>query len=411
MKKTVFFLLLLMLCAAFSHACADGGPCGVHAEWTLSADGVLTISGTGPMDDFQTASDMPWKGVRDKIKSVVIEEGITTIGDDAFYACADLTSVTLPESLRIIGDAAFESCKALTSITIPDGVLSIGRAAFAFCAGLTEFQLPASVEAIDEQAFYKCTGLTAVTLPDTLKYIGPLAFQGCTALTGIAIPASVSFISERDAFTDCKSLQEITADPANADYASVDGVLFNKDQSRLLYYPAGKTDASYTVLETVTSINDRAFASNASLVSLTIPGSAETIGSGAFSGCGSLEQIPLPEGIRSIGDEAFVGCRKLTELSFPASLIFLGADPFRDCFSLTSISAAEGSELLSSADGVLFSADKTVLRAYPPAKAGDTYAVPDGVKKIADDAFAGCEALVSVTFQIGRAQSELQSRE
>ena len=141
MKKTVFFLLLLMLCAAFSHACADGGPCGVHAEWTLSADGVLTISGTGPMEDYLTPSDMPWAGVRDRIKSVVIEEGITTVGDDAFYASDNLTSVTLPESLRIIGNACFESCKALTSITIPDGVVSIGR---------TASRRPSSFERISE---------------------------------------------------------------------------------------------------------------------------------------------------------------------------------------------------------------------------------------------------------------------
>ncbi len=397
MKKTALFLLLIIICAAFSRVSADG-PCGENASWTLSDDGVLTISGSGPMEDYQYVDKSPWYNTRAQIRKIVIEEGITAVGNKNFYGCTYLTEVRLPETLTAIGDAAFDQDSHLALINVPEGITSIGKTAFRQCSSLTVFPIPSGLEAIEDYAFSSCIRLGSVTLPEGLTSIGEAAFANCDSLTGIVIPASVTYISEKEAFAWCNNLREIKVDPGNDSYVSADGVLFNKDQSKLLYYPAGKTAASYTVPASVTSINDHAFASGTHLVSLTIPGSVKEIGEGAFSESRKLTNISLSEGLKSIGDKAFHYCPKLAGITLPASLAPLENDPFYGCDSLQSINIAEGSKYMSSIDGVLFSADKTVLISYPRTRIDGTYAVPEGVEKIGEGAFAECNNLVSVTF-------------
>ena len=109
--------------------------------WNLSCDGVLTISGTGAMTNFSSTT-MPWSALRESVKSVVIEDGITTIGNYAFYNCSALKSVTIPNSVTSIGTYAFYNCASLTSVTIPNGVTSIGSYTFYSCSSLTSVTIP-----------------------------------------------------------------------------------------------------------------------------------------------------------------------------------------------------------------------------------------------------------------------------
>ena len=129
------------------------GTCGPNLKWHLTDDGVLTISGKGKMNDYLYPKRAPWEDSREKIKRIIIGDGITTIGEAAFYECFFLTSVTIPNSVTTIGEAAFASCRALTSVTIPNSVTIIGRTAFASCRALTSVTIPNSVTKIGDNAF------------------------------------------------------------------------------------------------------------------------------------------------------------------------------------------------------------------------------------------------------------------
>lgn len=179
----------------------------IHAEinWTLSDDGTLTISGTD-MPDYNW-DDAPWHSKRDLIKKVVIEKGVTRIGNLAFR-CSYLTSITIPNSVTSIGQQAFESCWYLTSITIPKSVTYIGRSAFFGCSNLTSATMPNSVTSIEENTFEGCSGLTSITIPNSVKSIGEGAFYGCKSLKSITIPSSIKKIGNK-AFTGCYNLKTI----------------------------------------------------------------------------------------------------------------------------------------------------------------------------------------------------------
>ena len=161
-------------------------PTTPDVTWKLE-DGVLTISGTGKMDDYDYEDNpdiryAPWYDDRETIKSVIIEDGVTSIGNYAFYFCRNLTSITIPDSVITIGTRAFYFCKNLTSITIPDSVTTIDFGAFDTCTGLTSITIPDGVTTIGDCAFYRCTSLTSITIPDSVINIGLFAFSLCHQL-------------------------------------------------------------------------------------------------------------------------------------------------------------------------------------------------------------------------------------
>ncbi len=189
MKKTVL-ISTLMASVAFASNALAGGSCGDNCTWDLE-DGVLTISGTGDMDNFfdydNNKLNQPWKDQIDSITSVQVSNGITSIGPQSFRGATNLTSITIPDSVTSIGTSAFFGATSLTSINIPEGVLSIGKAAFRKTS-LTSINIPDSVTSIEHLAFANTTSLTSITIPDSVTSIGYAAFYKATGLTDITIP-------------------------------------------------------------------------------------------------------------------------------------------------------------------------------------------------------------------------------
>ena len=280
MKKRIFsFVLAVLMIASLLPATAlavdivDSGTCGAKGSnltWTLDSEGVLTISGSGDMHGYGS-SDAPWYGSRSRVKSAVIAEGVTSIGESAFENCRSLTSVTIPNSVTSIGWSAFFYCKSLTSVTIPDSVTSVGAYAFLGCTSLTSVTIPNSVTSIGGCAFDECWSLTSVTIPDSVTSIGDSAFASCTSLTSVTIPDSVTSIGG-GAFAWCTSLTGIWVTEGNSHYSSdASGVLFSKDKTTLVQYPGAF--AAYAIPDSVTSIGDGAFASCTSLTDVYYAGS------------------------------------------------------------------------------------------------------------------------------------------
>ena len=277
-----------------SGTCGKDG--GDNLTWELDCDGVLTISGTGAM--FNGYNNMPiaehpWFNHISMIKTVVIENGVTTIGDYTFFRCEKMTSITIPNSVTSIGECAFYECTGLTSVEIPNGVTTIGGFAFFDCTALAAITIPNSVTTIEEQAFALCTALTVVTIPGSVTTIGDVAFAACAGLTAFNVASD------------------------NPNYCSIDGVLFNKDKTTLMQYPGAKQGA-YTIPNSVTEIKGHSFYNCSGLTSVTIPNSVSKIGDYAFNGDTGLESITCEATTPpACGDNCFYDVDKTIPLYVP----------------------------------------------------------------------------------------------
>jgi hypothetical protein len=236
--------------------------------------------------------------------------------------------------------------------------------------------------------------ITGITIPDSVTGIWGLAFSGCRSLKSITIPNSVTDIGS-NVFYGCISLTAINVDRNNTAYSSKDGVLYNKDKTILIAYPAGKTAVSFIIPDSVTGIGDDAFQSCASLENITIPNSVTNIGERAFAYCIGLANITIPDSVDSIRDSAFKCCSSLTVVTIPKSVTNIVGSAFYNCNNLTEIIVDAGNSAYTAEGGVLYNNNKTALIICPAGKTG-VFNIPDSVTSIGTWAFAGCRSLVSV---------------
>lgn len=298
-----------------------------------------------------------YPAMKDDIDTYEVPSTVNTIGYGAFSECKKLKNINLPSSLMKIEACAFYHCEELIELDIPDSVASIGKSCFQKCFSLREIKLPSQLPTIEAATFTGCESLESLEIPESVTNIGQIAFFGCSNLTKIIIPPNVNSIN-RDAFSHCNSLKfisipasvsmidrgafshcpfltEFQVDENNRVYATLDGVLFDKDMTTLLSYPNGKSDDTYVIPTTINRINDQAFMGSNNLVSLNIPASVSVIGNNAFSECIKLTDVVITEGITSIPPFAFSKCKNLSFVLLPASVKSIDSSSFVDCEKLT----------------------------------------------------------------------------
>ena len=411
MRKKILSILLaaclifsLLPVSAFADTTASG-TCGYNLTWTLE-NGVLTISGTGPMTNYSSHnpsgvtigySTAPWSGYG--ISWVRIEDGVTSIGAYAF-AGTDLSSLTIGKDVKSIESYAFYRCRSLSVVDIPDNVTSIGRNVFEDCTGLRSVKLPDTLTNIGTDVFKKTqfhdelcedaanwengmlylgnylmeaeSGITTADIRPGTTLIAGGAFRNCESLTSAAIPDGVTGIGE-SAFGGCSSLVSVAIPDS---VTSIGWYSFSGCSSL----------TSVIIPKGVTSIGPNTFSGCSSLTNVTLPDSLTEIRSSAFSRCSSLTSIDIPDGVTSIGGYAFNDCSSLTSAAIPGTVERIGEGAFMDCSSLKSVTAPTGVNV-----------NIIEAHAFRRCSALTDIAILDWVTTIGESAFRDCTALTDVT--------------
>ena len=414
--QSIFAVLLAISLLAgnmlFSVSAAESDSEGVGEqsgdfEYELSEDGTASITGyTGAQSSLDIPSEL------DGYK-------VTEIAEYAFSDCRSLKNVTIFDSVLKIGSGAFSGCITLESITIPNSVTSIGGEAFFACTSLKSVTIPNSITTISSEIFRGCTSLESVTIPDSVTQIGMRAFDGCTALKSITIPKSVTNINW-GVFMGCTSLESINVESISANYSSLDGVLFNKDKTELIQYPAAKANEEYSISSRVVSIascafwycnllesisvdrNNKNYAGEEGVlfnkdktkliqypagktsIEYLIPNTVMLINAYAFSSCSVLERVTVPNSVTDTGISVFSDCTSLKSISISNSITEISADTFTNCTSLESVIIPDSVTEIGDYAFINCSLLKSVT-------------IPDSVTSIWNDTFLHCTSLTSVT--------------
>jgi len=403
-------------------------------EGTATAISTSTIYPANTIPEFAFYNYSINSGMK-TLKTVNIPGSVTSIGFQAFVYCSGLSNIDIPNSVISIGSTAFQGCSGLSTIMIPGSVSFIGSDAFAGCVNLatfnvdinnlnyssingvlfnkdksilvtyptgnsaTNYSIPGTVKTINDKAFNQCYALTSITIPNSVVTIGNEAFlncrfssvdipnsvitignnafTNCSLLTSIAIPGSVTTIGY-SAFELCAKLGSINVEPSNSNYASVGGVLFNKDVTTLIAYPMGITSTSYSIPATVKTLGSSAFIYCSRLASISIPASVTSIGSATFQNCTGLTSIELPIHISYIDTYAFSGCINLRTVTIPSSVTTLLTGAFYNCTSLSTIHAKSAIPInLSAINDVFTNVPVTTCTLYIPTNFKSLYQAAD----------------------------------
>ena len=423
------------LTVASTLAVIASGNCGTYLTWTLSNDGVLTISGTGRMRDYYNSTGLPWSEHISEIATVIIEDGVANIGQYAFYGSANLTYISIPDSVTSIGGYAFSGCSSLesliisdcvttinayafhncsrlgslligngvtkieavvfagctslTSVTIPDSVTSIGSHAFDGCTGLISLEIGRNVTTIDDFAFYECANLASITLPSSVTSIGEWAFYGCSDLESVTIPVSLTSIGEY-AFSNCINLTEVNYEGTEAQWQTLLASIGDGNERLTSLTPTYVAAAPEVVASGICGKqgDDLTWTLDENGL-LTISGTGDmadytSVPVPWHTYRDSITSLNLGEGITSIGRLAFGGCSQLTNVTIPESVTAINAAAFADCSGLTSVTI-QGS--VTTIGGEAFAGCRNLT----------AFTIPDTVTRIGFSAFMGCSGLTSIT--------------
>ncbi|MBR5515911.1 MAG: leucine-rich repeat domain-containing protein [Clostridia bacterium] len=416
---------------------ASSGNCGTGLTWTYN-NGELKITGRGAMKDY--SSDAPWYSYSSEIKTVIVSNGVTYIGNYAFRNCTALTRVTIGDTVTNIGTDAFSGCTSLkevniydiakwctviisdynsspfqyadtlllnglpvTELVIPEGVTEIGNNIFYNCRNITSVTIPDTVTSIGEYSFYKCINITNIGLGINVKTIGKGAFQSCSALCDITfndaleyigsysfsgssvcdiyIPANVSYI---DLFAfDADKMQSFNVDIYNPYYAAFDSILYNKEKSELIRC-YNNTLTKFVTPSCVVRIGKQAFYNMKAPEKVVLSDNITEIGEWAFSNIDSLKEVKLSSNLKTLGYGAFSYCGSLEAIVIPDSLDTVREDAFFYCESLRDITIPEGIKSIENYAFACTGIDELVL--------------PNSLESIGVEAFCGCKELKSIDF-------------
>lgn len=333
---------------------AQNESCGETATWALD-NGVLTISGTGAIADYSDTSEIPWKDQKKTITKIVIENGITEIGIQAFYDCTNVTEVVFPDTLTTIKRGAFFQCYSLEAAILPDGVTTLEQGAFAKCSSMMQ---------------YSGKGVTSY---------GQFAFQD-TALSSFEIPKGVADI-ESLVFLNC-GIEEYTLAEGNETYMVKDGILFSKSGDELVIYPAEKKDETYRIPEGCTKIADYAFRGVSRLKTVDL-GKITTLGEGAFYSASLTGELVLPDSLTTLeGYFTFEACRGLTSVKFGDGLKQTVYRMFEDCSGLTAIDFGDALDYLE-------------MRTFLGCNSLKEVTLPDRMTDWGGSVFNSCKSLIT----------------
>ena len=290
--------------------------------WKLTDNGVLTFSGTGKMKNYSYKTEMPWYKYYDRITRIVLEEGVTSIGDYAFYAMPRLESIEIASTVVTIGDYAFKNAPKLNNVILPEKLSSLGDSSFYACTGLTSIEIPAKLYTIKPYTFKNCVNLISVTFGEgNLQKISDGAFYG-TGLTELILPDCLDILDVY-AFKNCTSLTSIEL-----------GSGLTELREAVFY---GTAIPSITIPEGITKIGPYAFKNCVKLQTIDLPESLTSVGEASFYACTGLKEIILPDAVKTIGNYAFRKCAAIEELSFGEELETIGECAFYGCTGLTEL--------------------------------------------------------------------------
>ena len=313
---------------------------------------------------------------------IEIPQGVVNIGEKAFARLDNLKNIDIPDSVTNITTLAFYRCNGLVSVQVPGSVTAIKNGTFRECNNLKKVILNEGVAKIEGSAFVFCSSLEQIKLPQSLMSIGSGAFDNCTSLISVELPDNA--IISSDTFKECKNLSDIVISDTNNNYIVKNGILYNKNMTRILCYPAGIKDTEFFVPDTVKTIGDFAFYGTKALESINIPDSVTNIGTDAFGECSGLKEVVIPDSVTSMGEAVFYKCTSLEKVKLSVNITSPNPAVFQYCSSLKEVVLPESMKFISF---FMFSYCKEITNIV----------LPDTLTSVLGSAFQNCDNLKNIT--------------